>query len=177
MVNIGWIEIILTLLIGLFIGNFLPSYMRKKAENIATKEDIKGITDSMESVRVSYAKQLEHVKSDLNKHTDLISRKRSIYSKLSRSMRVFIDGHGSNELKAEFLSNYAELWIWASDEVVISANKFVDAHIIIAARPGSIPQEELKQLYAEAVLIMRKDAGFGETKLLPEQYRFLQFVK
>jgi hypothetical protein len=32
--------IVLIFLVGLFIKNYLPSYMDKKGENLATKEDI-----------------------------------------------------------------------------------------------------------------------------------------
>jgi uncharacterized membrane-anchored protein YhcB (DUF1043 family) len=175
MENYVWLKYILALLIGLFVGQFFPSYLRKKAENIATKEDVKNITDNIESVKNTYVKQIENFRSELSKHSDMISRKRAIYSNLSRSLRIFIGQHGTPDLKAEFLSNYAELWIWGSDSVITSVNIFLDAQISIAANPVSIPQDDLKRLYAETVLIMRRDAGFTETVLLPEQYKFVHF--
>ena len=37
-------SIIAVFLLGLFTKNYLPSYMEKKGENLATKEDVKEIT-------------------------------------------------------------------------------------------------------------------------------------
>ena len=40
----------LCFLLGLFVRDFLPSYARKKGENLATKEDIAKITELQEEV-------------------------------------------------------------------------------------------------------------------------------
>jgi cytosine/adenosine deaminase-related metal-dependent hydrolase len=50
-----WTNSLLTLLVGLFIGGFLKSYMSKKGENLATKEDIAELT------RIT--KEIEHTVS------------------------------------------------------------------------------------------------------------------
>ncbi|MBB6449478.1 hypothetical protein HNR44_001427 [Geomicrobium halophilum] len=42
---------LLYLMIGLIIGNFLPSFMKKKGENLATKQDIRRITELTEEVK------------------------------------------------------------------------------------------------------------------------------
>lgn len=47
-------------LIALFtFKNYVTPYLRKKGENLATKQDISVITDEIEKVRVEYAKHLE----------------------------------------------------------------------------------------------------------------------
>jgi len=49
-----------------FLRSYLPSYFQEKAKNLATKEDIAGITHRIESVKNEYAKQLkefEHQKT------------------------------------------------------------------------------------------------------------------
>jgi len=51
-----------TFIIGLFINKFFPSYMEKKAENLATKEDIGDITKEIEEIKTIYSKQLEDYK-------------------------------------------------------------------------------------------------------------------
>jgi hypothetical protein len=60
---------IATLIVLLFIGyllrDFFPSYSKEKGKNLATKEDIHGITDKIESVKAEYAKSLEAVKTKL----------------------------------------------------------------------------------------------------------------
>jgi len=45
---------------------FCASYLKEKGKNFATREDIKEITDKIESVKTEYAKELEGLKSQLN---------------------------------------------------------------------------------------------------------------
>jgi hypothetical protein len=51
----------------LALRGFLPKYVEEKAKNLATKEDIEGITASIERVRSQHAAELERVRSDLNR--------------------------------------------------------------------------------------------------------------
>lgn len=41
------------------LASYLAAYLRTKGKNLATKEDIKGITDEIENVKTQYAKQIE----------------------------------------------------------------------------------------------------------------------
>jgi len=41
------------------LGSFLGSYLRTKGKNLATKEDVKGITNEIESVKSEYAVKME----------------------------------------------------------------------------------------------------------------------
>jgi len=52
-------------LVGLIVRDFFPSYVREKAKNLATKEDIRDITREIESVKNDYAHQLELVRATL----------------------------------------------------------------------------------------------------------------
>ena len=54
--DIAWT--LISLLFGLILGNFLPKYLSKKGENLATKEDISEITDKIESVKHEYATRI-----------------------------------------------------------------------------------------------------------------------
>ena len=54
------VVILLIFLVGLFTKNYLPSYMDKKGENLATKEDIKEITRKTEEVQESLKKNSKH---------------------------------------------------------------------------------------------------------------------
>ena len=50
------------ILIVLFLfKNYVTPYIRKKGENLATKQDIRKITDEIEKVRSVYAKHLEDI--------------------------------------------------------------------------------------------------------------------
>jgi len=44
--------------LGLLIRYYIPAYLKKKAENLATKEDVKEITKAVESIKHQYATQL-----------------------------------------------------------------------------------------------------------------------
>lgn len=69
--NTGILIINILLLIGEIILGFIllfgKFYLQKKGENIATKEDIAGITKEIESVKESYNKSLESHKIELQK--------------------------------------------------------------------------------------------------------------
>lgn len=54
------------LVLGLLINSYLPKYFGKKGENLATKEDISGITNKIETVKHDYARQLESTKAELS---------------------------------------------------------------------------------------------------------------
>jgi len=45
---------------------YLPSYAKKKGENLAIKEDIADITKKIEAARIEYSQALERLRSDLN---------------------------------------------------------------------------------------------------------------
>ena len=44
---------------------YVPGYLKKRGENAATKQDIKEITDRIESVKSDYSKKLEKLRSEL----------------------------------------------------------------------------------------------------------------
>ena len=67
-----WVSAILNLFtllvvtgIALFLRSYLPSYLEKKGENLATKEDVEEITDKVERVRSQYITDIEILRSDL----------------------------------------------------------------------------------------------------------------
>lgn len=49
----------------LFVRRYLPSYVAKKAENLATKEDIAAITEAVESVKSDHVRSVEQLKHEL----------------------------------------------------------------------------------------------------------------
>jgi hypothetical protein len=54
-----WLYVVVILIAGL--TSFLGSYLRRKAENLATKEDTAVITREVERIRVEYAERLENL--------------------------------------------------------------------------------------------------------------------
>jgi hypothetical protein len=59
------LQLISIYFIWLFIKNYFSKYVDKKAENLATKEDIGEITRRTEEARRSYTHEIERLRSDL----------------------------------------------------------------------------------------------------------------
>lgn len=66
------------LLVGVLalIGSYIGSYLRIKARNLATKEDIVGITNKVESIKAEYARQFELLQQE---HRQLLQEKELKY--------------------------------------------------------------------------------------------------
>ena len=86
--------------LGLFIKNFFPSYMDKKGENLATKEDIAEITRRTEEVQREFKEGFELFSSDVQFKYDFFYKQYSgLYCKLysiiiqSEYVRAFIEKH------------------------------------------------------------------------------------
>jgi len=58
-VSVNWISVFIIGIIVL-IASFIGSYIRRKGQNLATKEDISEITNKIEGIRADYAKELEN---------------------------------------------------------------------------------------------------------------------
>src|SRR5438552_393707 len=48
-------QLILTIGVGLLVWKYLPAYLSKKAENLATKEDLQRLTEIAERIRSAFA--------------------------------------------------------------------------------------------------------------------------
>ena len=82
-----WIYIIVNavfiFLLGLFIKNYLPSYMDEKGKNLATKEDIQEITRKTEEVQKEFREDFELFSSDVQFKYDFYYKQYSeLYCKL-----------------------------------------------------------------------------------------------
>lgn len=55
------------LIVGLWLKNYLPSYFQEKGKLLAQKEDIAAITQKIEEVKVSFTKETETLKFDLQR--------------------------------------------------------------------------------------------------------------
>ncbi|MEK3955283.1 hypothetical protein [Psychrobacillus sp. FSL K6-1464] len=62
---LGIINIVGLFILGLFIKNYLPTYMAEKGKNLATKEDIKEITKRTEEVKILFQKEMEIFSNEL----------------------------------------------------------------------------------------------------------------
>jgi len=152
-------------LIALLLVLFLKSYASEKGKNLATKQDIAVITDKVEGIKTKYESE-----------SKLIQIRRRLFEQVADSLRVFVAGHPSDtNSKDRFLTSYANTWLWAPDNVVKALNEFLYLQRQFVAKPGSVPQENLKKAYTKCVIEMRKHAGFPDTDLSDKDYQFVQF--
>jgi hypothetical protein len=87
------ILIVSEILLAIFAG-FVLSYAKKRGENIATKHDIKSITDKIEEIKLEYSKKLEEYKSELTRKYEIekimIDNKTEIFRKLQQLKSAII---------------------------------------------------------------------------------------
>jgi len=96
---IGEILILIGMFVlGLYVKNFFPSYMGKKGENLATKEDIAEITRRTEDVQRDFKERFELFSSDVQFKYDFFYKQYSeLYCKLysiiiqSEYVRLFFE--------------------------------------------------------------------------------------
>lgn len=157
--------IALTVLCGLLFKVYLPAYIKTKAKNLATKEDIAEITNCVERVRAA-----------ISRETALLEKRREVYERIANSLRIFIAGHVATDIqKEEFHAAYSACWLWAPDELLVVLNDFIQMQQDIAANPSTHSQNELKNSFSEVMLIMRKDVGFATTEINQGSYKFVRF--
>ncbi|WP_440906582.1 hypothetical protein ACMZOO_17820 (plasmid) [Catenovulum sp. SX2] len=88
MLEVMNILILVSLSIVIYLGKFyIPKYLSKKAENLATKEDIEGITFKVESIKNEFAHTLEETKH----HLQLENLYREVFFKKSLAAIEDID--------------------------------------------------------------------------------------
>jgi len=157
--------ITLTALCGLLFKIYLPVYVKTKAKNLATKEDIAEITDRVERVRAAVSQE-----------TALLEKRREVYERIADSLRIFIAGHAATEKqKEEFHAAYSACWLWAPDGLLHALNAFIKMQQDIATDPSSHDQDELRKAFGEVMLRMRKDSGFSATEVNQGSYNFVKF--
>lgn len=77
------VNVVFVFLVGLFIRNYLPSYMDEKGKNLATKEDIQEITRKTEEVQKEFREDFELFSSDVQFKYDFYYKQYSeLYCKL-----------------------------------------------------------------------------------------------
>lgn len=159
------VTITLTVFCGLLFKVYLPAYVKTKAKNLATKEDIAEITNSVERVRAA-----------ISQETALLEKRREVYERIADSLRIFIAGHAATEKQQEeFHAAYSACWLWAPDDLLVALNDFIQMQQDIAADRSSHSQDKLKDSFGKIMLKMRKDAGFEETEVNQGNYNFVKF--
>ncbi len=120
------------------------------------------------------ARILENERLAGAREQELLIRRRNVYTKLSVSLRVFLNASTRSNVddQKRFLEAYDEAALWAPDEVMNSVGHLLDLIKKNTASRGSVPEETLQTAYASAIAAMRKDCGFQNTKF---NYRLVSF--
>ena len=126
----------------LFIKSYIPSYLSEKAKNLATKEDIEGITEKVESVKSGYAHLLEEVKSNNQLKLAAVERekntKKEVYMEaveaITNSQNMIPSFSNLNLSEEQITSNMAgnagkiaKVQIVGSKETVKAVTKYMSA--------------------------------------------------
>ena len=146
------------------------------------------INQQVNRIEQTFASELQ---KNREKELDLIYRRREVYGRLIKSMRVFLQKgdpteKSTEEEKNEFLAAYDEMYIWAPDEVLKSVNDIVKLKRIWAAKKVEAQeankelgksdiaalQIKYKELHKICLQKIRKDCGFAETEF---DYSYVSF--
>lgn len=104
-----WLILIINVIgflgLGLFTKSLLPSYMKEKGKNLATKEDIKEITQKTEEVKIEFQKEMAKFSNEIGFENEYCYNQYSqLYSKLyaivtqSEYLRFFFNKYYNSNL-------------------------------------------------------------------------------
>jgi uncharacterized membrane-anchored protein YhcB (DUF1043 family) len=161
---------VVAFLLGLLLKSFLPNYVKKKAENLATKEDIKNITEKIESVK-------SKVEINTDAHKSYIGERKGALLKFYDEISSFhyelmavnfgdfpMDGgqslyeYQTNYYKAvaEILKSYQRLVIYLPNDSILlgQANAItvnvIESRKVLKSHFGSIKTTSIKEHQAYA---------------------------
>ncbi|MFC1551191.1 hypothetical protein ACFL6P_01370 [Candidatus Latescibacterota bacterium] len=172
------VELISFFIIGIIVlfASFFGSYIRRKGQNLATKEDISEITKKIEEIRADYAKQIENLShhnrlkmAALDKRLEAHQQAYTLWLQLRRSVH---SKEKSNEMVIKCQKWWVENCLYLDME---SRNAFMSSVYAVALHTdltrGQATKEEVKENWKyinECGEIIIKCAGlpsFGENEL------------
>ena len=86
-------------LFGLLGRKYLESYVNEKAKNLATREDIEGITHQIEAVKVQYARLLEDQRAQTQLRLAAVERRLQAHQEAYSLWRKILAHVHSNEIR------------------------------------------------------------------------------
>ena len=157
-----WLPIILILctcipllVSWLFLKKYLPTYFQEKGKNLATKEDIKEITDKVESVKTDYARQLEFFKHEIA----LLEKRRELSAQvvdlINRYKELPPEGEEvSDEQLRSFEQDYYKLIPWIPTDILRALNLLFSKSI-----PGVTKPDVKDVIIAVRKVILNDESG------------------
>jgi hypothetical protein len=157
---------------------YIPKYVDKKAENLATKEDIAEITAKTEQARLPYVAAAEQLRSELQGHSAALTRRQELYIALAESSAdAFLAGRGTSpEQKARFLACYSAAFLHTPPAVIAAINAHLDLQVrVLRDENKAALQPDLQRTFAELMVILRREGFADEGELDASSYRFVSF--
>jgi glutaredoxin-related protein len=74
-----WQIVLLTPICGF--AAYVGAYLKRRGENLATKEDIREVTNAVQQIEIAYAREIESHKIDLLKSKAIYEEQLKAYSK------------------------------------------------------------------------------------------------
>ena len=114
--------------------HYIPAYLQKKAENLATKQDIEDITNKIESVKLLYEKNLLKFTTYHQKQSEVISKlygllSHSVYDLKKYSMKGMIDNEITGKIKngmQELNDYYLQHKIFLPQDLKLNIEKIIE---------------------------------------------------
>jgi hypothetical protein len=129
-------------------------------------------------VKAHHTQELEQLRATLQRESEVLSKRRTVYDELVHGLRVFTSGHSApqtSEASSDFMAAYRHAWMWAPDDVIRKFNEIIDLNLLKPDLPKSEHEKHIREAYVAAVVSMRRDAGHADTKLTAVDYRFFSF--
>jgi len=141
-----WVVLIIG---GLLLRNYLPSYFQEKGKNLATKEDIREITDKVEAVKAQYVREIELFKYDIA----LLQKRRDLSCQVVDLINRYKEISSPQDLRS-FEQEYWKLVPWIPTEILRSLNLLFS---------GSVPAQnkpDIKDIIIEVrKAILKEESG------------------
>jgi hypothetical protein len=140
---------VIGLLLGLFLKDYLPTYFQQKGKNLATKEDIKEITDKVESVKTAYARELELFKHEIT----VLEKRRELSAQVVDLINRYkeLPPDVSQQQLRSFEQDYYKLIPWIPADILKALNL-----LFSEAKPG-VEKPDVKEVIISVRKIILKD--------------------
>jgi hypothetical protein len=143
------IQVLIIVVVSNFLWQYLSTYLKKKGENVATKEDIAAITAEIERVRQQYAEGLERLKASLDVSNRL--RTSAVEKRLEKHQEAYVlwtelfwSLHNSEKLSKCIIT--CQDW-WVKNSLYLSEearSSFKKAYILANAFEA-LPKEDMDE--------------------------------
>jgi hypothetical protein len=177
MVSWGWL--VAALAAGLLLREFLPSYVREKAKNLATKEDIQSITRLVEDIKTENQLVLERAKpltaeETIRRESFVRAKLEAYYEAINVLAKVFASMQWNDSNAALRGPPTAPPTEWEMNVALAKLGMLADEPDVFdafmeAVRGGN----ELMTNYRRFLELARKDMKFEGASLAPEKLKYV----